>query len=108
MKNRDMDIETQIGDRDMPAGMNAQRGRGDIEEEMQLALPDLDMDRIMPRPIDDKRMINDVESRAANATVDVDEPESLRMPRVDVEADLDDPGAVEPMVDMSFDVGGEM
>lgn len=74
-----------VSDADMPDGMLARPREGDVEEAFVDVLPDLDGD-IMPDPMDDGAMLDDIQADAAAMARDLDRRAVAGQERADRDA----------------------
>jgi hypothetical protein len=103
-----------LDDDAMPRGMDAQRGMGDIEEAMQIALPDMDVPAMMPE-FDDQEVSPTIPDPGSvgqqiDRTVGADYDEKFDRLERDTSmpvVDIDDPGELDmTMPDLDPDIMG--
>lgn len=96
-------------DADMPEGMVARPGEGDVEEAFVDVMPDFDVEAVMPAPLDDGAMLDSLRADAAAMTRALDRQAVADQERADARAAAgldrvaDDAGSFETDFDVAVD-----
>lgn len=98
-----------LRDADMPSGMAAQPGEGDLEEAFTDVMPDVDSAAVMPPPVADGAFLDAIEADAAAMSRELDRLAADDQARADADAaaGIDRAGADAASFIDDFDVGIE-